>query len=82
MTKMTSLGNTKNMNKSLKKLKIFFYAFRHQLFQKIDELIVKHNKLFDEGKQTYKMDHNKFSDMTDDEKAKYLGALSQDEKNN
>ena len=52
---------------------MIFYVFRHQLYQKTDELIVEHNKLYDEGKATFKMGHNEFSDMTEEEKAQHLG---------
>ena len=55
---------------------MIFYVFRHQLFQKTDEIIVQHNKLYGEGKTSFKMGHNEFSDMTEEEKAQHLGHKS------
>ena len=48
-------------------------AIRFGIFIKTNDFIEKHNKEFQEGKHTYTVGHNQFSDMTDEEKAKYRG---------
>jgi hypothetical protein len=43
---------------------------RFELFKKQNEFIEKHNKEFHEGKSTFTVGHNQFSDLTSEERAK------------
>ena len=48
-----------------------FYS-RHQKWQGVEDLITIHNQ---DSRHTFKMEHNKFSDMTDGEREAYKGSL-------
>ena len=39
----------------------------------VDKIIDEHNKLHDEGKVTFKMAHNQFSDMSEEEIKEFRG---------
>lgn len=49
------------------------HNFRRENFVKNWKIIEEHNKLFDEGKVTYKMGVNEMSDESDEEFRKRLG---------
>lgn len=48
---------------------------RFELFKKKHEFIENHNKEYNEGKHTFTVGHNQFSDMTEDELSKCCGCL-------
>lgn len=49
------------------------FKFRFKKFMQVDKIIEEHNKLHDQGKVTFKMGHNQFSDMSEDEIKEFRG---------
>ena len=58
------------MNKSIESVSEF--EMRAKLFSEIDALINEHNS---SGLHSYTLGHNLFSDLTPDEKSKYIGQM-------
>lgn len=42
------------------------YAYRKKIFKESVEMVVRHNRMYAEGKTSYLMEVNKFADMTDE----------------
>ena len=57
---------------------LLILKIRMELWSNTDIRIQLHNQRYEAGKETYLREHNKFSDMTTEEKQMFLGAIPKD----